>query len=269
MPFLYYNIVITSFATIFRLGARSLEITKGSSISEGILNRTGKILLWVSESKSGISNLFPGRAGTIIFLLVLVSIIYGSIKLIKEKSPYGKLVLFFLLSLILFNFLGNLTRPRHWCTLFFALIPAGFGLRRNLYIFLITILLIYTSTYIFSELSKTSPDYRVRIAASLITRHNSDLLIADYDLGYPIGFELKGSIPVAAIAPPNPSDRRPEWTESGKNSKVPAILLPYEKLVDFLSYSSNEMKVEVIGDRVLLFPNMTGAEAITIVKRLK
>jgi len=271
LPFLYYNLVIAPAATFMRLGARALEVKRSGSVGEGITNRISGIIDWVRESVIGLNSIFafPFPYGFLLSIIFIFSVIYGAYILTKKRDVRGKLVFAFVIALILFNFAGNLTRSRHWCILLFAAIPAWAGLNRRIQIFLFSAFIIIGGWFSIKLIEETKIDSRISASAVEIKRYGADSLIADYDLGYPISFELKGCVPTAAIAPLNPGDRRPDWTELVSRSQRPAVLLTFNDASEFIeSNEPVECKMEYVGDRVLIFPKLDGKSAIERVKNI-
>lgn len=273
-PFWAYNLWIAPGSTFLRLGARSLEADRGSSLASAALGRIANLPQWALEVHHGLSSLFEPAGGATGFLVMTALAAWGAARLIRARRPEGMLVLAFVVSLVAFNLVGNLTRGRHWTPLWFVLVWGWMGLPRMMRRALFLTVLVITIVAVPSWLRDVPNDPHARVVAAHVAAERSDALVADYDIGYPTAYRLGGRIPVAAISPPNPSDRRPDWTERIRTtSRRPALLLPRESSWHDLVASLHEsgaahVTVHLLESRVLLVMDAPGHRVLDYTERI-
>lgn len=271
LPLWIYNIFISPGATFFRLGARSLEATARVAPLDAVLGRIGHFSTWMHESAVGVSLLFSPVGGLVGAAVLIGLAVWGAFRLVRAGRDEGVLVLAFFGALLLFNIAGNLTRDRQWTPLWFALLLGWLGLGRRAAMVLLTLVIVLNLQATTTLIQKTVPDLRPLQIARGLERENADALIADYDLGYAVAFQALGRIPIAAVAPPNPSDRRPDWTARIRSARRPAILLPRDLGLDAsraLVARGAGFTVITIEDRELIVTDAGGGAALDIVGRL-
>jgi hypothetical protein len=265
LPFWIYNLAIAPGATIKRLGARSFEANAATGFADAVAGRILKTGSWAAESSEGLLNLFhPFGAGVgaleiLAPWVMLAAIILGAIRLHRRADDRGTLVLFFLVSLLLFNFAGNLTRDRQWSTLLPALVIAWHGWPKRILISAACVFILIAAAADTRFVSATHPSPVIGPAVKILDERNVDAVVADYDHAYAIAFGCRGRALASGAAPPNPGDRRPDWTARIPDARRPAFLLPDDDaLRDFETRMLNSgirYERRVIANRVLVLPH--------------
>lgn len=262
IPFLVYNLWIAPAATILRLGGHSLGTAEKSAAPSAALARLATIPEWLVESGHGLAVLFAPVGGFFGATILLGAAIWGAIRLTRAKNDWGWLTLALIPATAIFNLAGGLTRNRHWSVLLFAVIIGLNGLPRALSRVLLVLLITAGFVSSYHEIDVARPEATIAEATAVLEAEGAEALIADYDLGYPIAFRRR--LLVAAVAPPNPSDRRPDWTARIRDLYRPGVLLPRgeatrsfeERLAaDRIGFSRFELAT-----RTLYLPDATGGE---------
>ncbi len=259
LPFWIYNLWLTPGSTIRRLGGRSLAADSQTPILDALVLRIQELPRWLAESANGLAVLFEPQGGLGGLLLLLVAAGFGirgiALSPGRRQRHWAILIIAFAIALLFFNLAGNLTRARHWTPLWIVLTFALVGIGRRAGTVALVTLCVVTLPSMIDFIRRATPDPVILDAAALVEATGADALIADYDLGYPIAFALRGRIPVAAVAPPNASDRHPYWTREVALALRPAALLPpddADRLIPILLAAGYTFRRDDLGTRFLI-----------------
>lgn len=275
LPVWVYNLWIAPGSTFARLAGRSLEAGRSEPLGEAIMARLASAPEWLTEAGVGLDQLFAPVGGVVALAVLVLLAAWGGFRLLRAGRPEGVLVLAFLAALLAFNFAGNLNRIRHWTLLWFVLPWAWMGLGVRLRRGLIAVILVIVASNVPSWVRDVPNDPHARAVADLVARERADALVADYDIGYPAAYRLGGRVMIAAVAPPNPSDRRPDWTERiRESSKRPALLMPLnaawkEVVADLHNSGYRDVAVHFLPSRVLLVAEAPGRSLVDPVSSRK
>ena len=266
LPFWYYNLVLHPGATFLRLGARSLEATARTPLLTAVTGRLLTTGQWCVESAAGLNDLGAPWGGIVGSLALLGLTLAGAGKFLKSRREEGILLFAFLAGLLVFNYLGNLTRDRMWTPLYFAIVLALPAFGRKSATALFVLLIAANSFALLPLVARSSNERQAETLARLIRSERREGLVADYDLGYPVAFHAGGGLPVAAVAPPNPSDRRPDWTEAVRARAALAVILPPDRGAAFeeaLVRAGLAFRRVSVGDRFVYLTETAGDSVVS------
>lgn len=269
LPVWIYNLWIAPGSTFLRLGARSMEARPGDSVIAAALGRIEGIPRWFAESADGLHGLFAPVGGLPVFAVLLAFTILGALRLVRRGRPEGMMILAFLVGLLAFNVLGNLTRIRHWTTIWFILPWGLLGLDRRLGLFLLAALVVACGILAPGWVTNAWSDPRPRQIAELVRQTGADAIIGDYDYAYAAAYRMGGLVPSSAVAPPNPAERRPDWTESIRyHARRPAVFLPRaigDRVLATLVAQGHGSQAYALGDRVFIVTSAPGSLVLNLV----
>ncbi|RMH58415.1 MAG: hypothetical protein D6679_04970 [Candidatus Hydrogenedentota bacterium] len=243
-PFLAYNLFLAPGRTLLRLAGRALHASRAQELPHGIFERLFRPQEWCSSLFHGFSEFFQPVGGATAGLLLLLLALWGFLRLRRTHPEWAFLTAGTLLFSIPFDFLGDLSRVRHLSPLWLPLLVLWAALpRRGAAVFLAALLV--ANGIALRNFIHEYPTPREAIAAAKTLRDLPvDAFVSDYEYAYRTVFLSRRYLPVASIAPPNPTDRRPDWTEKiRRESRRPALFLEKTKVAPRFARCLIEKKI--------------------------